>query len=166
MSETSVTSRRLVAKMVVATCLAVLQAGGGTISAEAQPMQGNAERNADSMRIRITVESREVTAMLDKTPSGRAFAAMLPLTLTLSDYGGGIEKISDLPAKLPTDGAPAGLEPVRGDITYYAPWGNLAIFREGYSYAGGLVRLGTITGGFEALDRSGPLRVTIVLADE
>jgi hypothetical protein len=38
------------------------------------------------------------------------------------------EKISYLARKLSTEGAPAGCDPDVGDITYYAPWGNLAIF--------------------------------------
>jgi hypothetical protein len=31
-----------------------------------------------------------------------------------------------------------------GDITYYAPWGNLAIFYRDFGYSPGLVRLGHI----------------------
>ena len=31
-------------------------------------------------------------------------------------------------ARLSTDGAPAGVDPEIGDIAYYAPWGNLALF--------------------------------------
>jgi hypothetical protein len=43
-----------------------------------------------------------------------------PLTLTLEDYAS-IEKISDLPERLSTEDAPAGIDPAVGDITYYAP---------------------------------------------
>jgi hypothetical protein len=116
------------------------------------------------MKIEIIVEGRTVTATLDGNPTVRAFAALLPLTLTLSDHGD-VEKVSDLPRKLTTDGAPSGFEPSPGDITYYAPWGNLAIFRKGFRYSAGLVRLGAIDTGGEALDRSGGLRATIALAD-
>jgi hypothetical protein len=42
--------------------------------------------------------------------------------------GESIEKIGDLPKKLSTDGAPTGSNPNVGDIAYYAPLGNLAIF--------------------------------------
>jgi hypothetical protein len=31
---------------------------------------------------------------------------------------------------LSTDGAPAGARPEAGDLTYYSPWGNLAVFIE------------------------------------
>lgn len=93
------------------------------------------------------------------------FVALLPLTLTLSDYGT-TEKVSDLPRKLATDGAPVGFKPSVGDIAYYAPWGNLAIFRESFRYSSGLIRLGSIDTGGEALNRSGPLRAVIAPAGE
>ncbi len=58
---------------------------------------------------------------------GRAgLASLLPLSVTLTDYAS-TEKISDLPRRLATDGAPDGFDPSAGDIGYYAPWGNLAI---------------------------------------
>lgn len=52
---------------------------------------------------------------------------MLPLELTLRDCNG-TEKISDLPRKLDTTGAPKIYAPSAGNITFYAPWGKLAIF--------------------------------------
>ena len=48
-----------------------------------------------------------------------------------------------------------------GDITYYAPWGNLAIFYRGFRYSPGLIRLGRIESGIEAFGVSGSLNVTI-----
>ena len=44
--------------------------------------------------------------------------ALAPITLTLDDYAG-TEKISNLPRKLSTAGAPAGSDPSVGDIAYY-----------------------------------------------
>jgi hypothetical protein len=52
---------------------------------------------------------------------------MLPLTLMLTDHAS-TEKIADLPRKLSTKGAPPGIAASVGDISYYAPWGNLALF--------------------------------------
>lgn len=113
-----------------------------------------------SMKIRMNVEGEIVTATLDDTVAGRDFAALLPMSLTLKDYAV-IERISDLPHKLATTDAPAGIKPETGDITYYAPWGNLAIFVRGNVYAPGLVRLGKVDSGLPALQRSGPLKVKI-----
>lgn len=74
------------------------------------------------MRIRLTVDDTVLPATLDDTPAGRDFAALLSLTLTFSDHAQ-TEKVSDLPRRLSTAGAPAGTAAAVGDIAYYAPWG-------------------------------------------
>lgn len=112
------------------------------------------------MNIRLTINGRVATATLEDTPAARDFAALLPLTLTLNDYAS-TEKISDLPKRLSQKNAPDGYDPSVGDITYYAPWGNLAIFYRDFSYARGLIKLGTIHDGLEALNQSGALTTTI-----
>lgn len=55
--------------------------------------------------------------MIGKLISQRKPNGQLPLTLTLKDYAG-TEKISDLPKRLSTEGAPSGSDPSVGDITY------------------------------------------------
>jgi hypothetical protein len=87
---------------------------------------------------------------------------MLPISLTLDDHAG-TEKISYLARKLSTEGAPAGSDPSTGDISYYAPWGNLAIFYKDFRYSSALITLGKIASGLEALNVAGPLNVTIKL---
>jgi hypothetical protein len=83
-----------------------------------------------------------------------------PLDLLLADYAS-TEKISDLPRRLDTAGAPPGFAPSAGDIAYYAPWGNLAVFHKDFAYSAGLVRLGKIDAGIALLRRPGTLRVMI-----
>lgn len=112
------------------------------------------------MKIRIETEDTSLTATLDDTEAARDFALLLPLTLTLEDYAS-TEKIATLPRKLTTRGAPPGSDPDVGDLAYYAPWGNLAIYYRDFGYSAGLVMLGRIDGGVEALRRAGKLRVTI-----
>jgi hypothetical protein len=116
------------------------------------------------MKIRIVADDHVLTGTLGGGVAARAFAAMLPLELNLEDYHG-IEKIADLPARLPTDGEPAGVDPDVGDITYYAPWGNLAIFYRDFGYATGLVRLGRLEGALSALAGKGAVRVRIEPVD-
>ena len=87
-------------------------------------------------------------------------AALLPLTISLRDFAK-VERIGDLPRKLPTVGAPAGLEPVVGDIAYYAPLNHLVVFAGDNAYASGLVRMGRVDTGLAALQRPGPLQVRI-----
>ncbi|WP_095058136.1 MULTISPECIES: cyclophilin-like fold protein [Pseudomonas] len=117
------------------------------------------------MKIRIDVSGGPVTATLDNNDSSIDFVKQLPMKLTLDDYAS-TEKISVLPKPLSTQGAPAGFTPSVGDIAFYAPWGNLAIFHKGFKYSSGLIKLGKIDSGLEVLARPGSLEVTITLVDE
>jgi hypothetical protein len=56
--------------------------------------------------------------------------------------------------------------PAAGDIAYYAPWGNLAIFSKDFGYSRGLVKLGTIESSARAFEHSGRLRVTTEPVDD
>lgn len=82
------------------------------------------------MKIRMTLKDTVITATLIDSKTTQDFISLLPLTLTLEDYGS-TEKISYLPKRLSTEGAPAGIDPSVGDITYYALWGNMAHKRAG-----------------------------------
>jgi hypothetical protein len=117
------------------------------------------------MQILIEVEGTPLVATLADNATARDFVSLLPLTLTLSEYAA-TEKISDLPRRLSTEGAPAGFDPSVGTIAYYAPWGNLAVFYRDFDYSRGLVQIGSIDSGIEALRRPGSLRVTIERIEE
>jgi hypothetical protein len=118
-------------------------------------------RRTDDMDITLSLDDAELNATLVGSETTQDFLSLLPLTLTLSDYRE-TEKISDLPRQLSTAGAPGGHDPEVGDITYYAPWGNLAIFYEDFDYSPGLVKLGRIDSGIEALaGSSGEVTVTV-----
>jgi hypothetical protein len=121
-------------------------------------------RQAGTMNIRLKIGDSVHTATLADSAAARDFAALLPLTLTLEDYNS-TEKIADLPRRLSVGEAPDGHDPSVGDITYYAPWGNLAIFYRDFGYSRGLVHLGTIDGGTDALAALGPVQVTIERAE-
>lgn len=112
------------------------------------------------MKIRLNVNGEIATATLYDNATARDFAALLPFSLTLTDFAK-VERVGDMPRKLTTVGAPAGMDPVTGDLTYYAPWNNLAIFAGDNVYARGLIPLGKIDTGIAALQRPGPLKVKI-----
>lgn len=148
-------------RLATVSALAALAIGGSALSqtADSQPKDGNA-----MTRIHVVVGDETLAATLDDTATARDFAAMLPLDLTLSDYHG-IEKIADLPRRLDTTGAPESYKPETGEITLYAPWGNLAIFYKPFQRSRGLVRLGAFDGPLDALLRDGDFTVTIQRAD-
>jgi hypothetical protein len=119
-------------------------------------------RFAQTLKFRITVGEKTLTGMLNNSATGRDFAGLLPLTLTLSDYHR-TEKVSDLPQKLSTQDAPPGFKASTGDLTYYAPWGNLAIFYKDFPYASGLIPLGKIDSDVSPISSSSHLTATIEL---
>jgi hypothetical protein len=112
------------------------------------------------MQIQLMIDGQAIKATLDDTATARDFAELLPLSLTLVDYAS-IERISDLPRRLTVTGAPSGHVPRAGDLAYYAPWGNLAVFVDGGSHARGLVRLGRVDSALGALQQPGPFKVRI-----
>jgi hypothetical protein len=135
----------------------------GDMERLAEVFSNRAEKEqTDSMKISLRIGDRVLTATLIDSATTRDFISLLPLTLTLKDYAG-IEKISDLPKRLSTKDVPSGSDPSIGDITYYAPWGNLAIFYRDFGYSSGLVILGKIDGGIEDLNVPGSIDVTIGL---
>ena len=115
-------------------------------------------------RIHVIVGHATLSATLDDTPAGRDFATLLPLELVLSDYHA-TEKVADLPRKLDTTDAPARYTPKAGDITYYAPWGNLAIFQKQLETSRGLILLGAFDGPIDALLKDGAIPVRIEVAE-
>ena len=95
------------------------------------------------------------TITLNVSAAAQDFARLAPASLTLTDYSR-VEKVADLPRKLSTTGAPAGYQPMAGDVCYYAPWGNLAVFLQDFQFANGLVLLGRLEDTPEA-----PLAATL-----
>jgi len=113
----------------------------------------------ENVRINIVINDEKIIkATLIDSETAREFIALLPLVLTLTDYNK-TEKISDLPKKLTKKGAPPSVTPTAGDIAYYAPWGNLAVFYKGFENSPGLIKLGKIDSGLELLAGTDSLKV-------
>jgi len=132
--------------------------------ASAETRNAEPPKEATMTRIHVIVGHATLSATLDDTPAGRDFATLLPLELVLSDYHA-TEKVADLPRKLDTTDAPARYTPKAGDITYYAPWGNLAIFQKPFQTSTGLVHLGAFDGPIDALLKDGAIPVRIKAAE-
>jgi hypothetical protein len=93
------------------------------------------------MRIKLTLNGSELAGTLGEGAAARDFAALLPLTVELSDFHGR-ERVADLPRPLNLEGEPAGTSAQPGAIAHYAPWGNVALFYGNQPHAAGLVLLG------------------------
>lgn len=118
----------------------------------------------EAINVRIAAGGKNLAATSDDSPVARDFTVLLPLDIALEDYAS-TEKISDLPKWSSIDGAPVGITPVVGDIAYYAPWGNLAIFYRDFQYSRGLIKLRSVKSGIEVLARRGAHRVKIERVD-
>ncbi len=116
------------------------------------------EKN-NAPRVRMSLGKEEVIVEMFDNPASREFLSMLPLTMQFDDFAS-TEKIANLPRKLKSQG-PLGKE-VKGDFTYYAPWGNLAVFYKGFGSASGLYIMGRIVSGKETLAKMhAPFTATI-----
>ena len=102
------------------------------------------------MRIRFQFADQSFTATLEDSLSARELWSMLPLDLTVEDYGGN-EKIAYLQRPFSEEGSVPFSGEAPGDLCYYAPWGNLAFFHASYRWSAGLIRLGRLDDGPEPL---------------
>lgn len=128
-------------------------------------IEGNKMNTPEKYNIKIITGDKIISAVLENNSTVRDLISMLPLEVELKDYAG-TEKITYLPGKLSVKDAPSGCDPSIGDITYYAPWGNIAIFYKDFGYAEGLIKLGKITGGIELLNSPSPIKARIELDEE
>jgi hypothetical protein len=146
----------LILVAIAATTLAACGGGsGGTAITTPQPVAPGTTTEIEEgsqVELRLRVGGTVLRATMLDSETTRDFISLLPLTLTLSDYAQ-TEKVSDLPRRLSTAGAPDGVDPDAGDIAYYAPWGNFAIYYRDFGYSSGLVKLGSIDSGVDELAR-------------
>lgn len=113
-----------------------------------------------SMKVKISVGNRIITATMEDNAAGRDFLSRLPLEVTLNDYNNTTEKIFYPDPVLTTEGVTRGCAPTPGNITIYAPWGNVAIFCKSRSHSDDLIKIGRIDGdGIEALNIGGDITV-------
>lgn len=111
-----------------------------------------------SLKVRISVGDRTITATMEDNAAGRDFLSRLPLEVTLNDYNNTTEKIFYPDPALTTEGVTRGCAPTPGDITIYVPWGNVAIFCKNWSHSNDLIKIGRID-GIETLNVGGDITV-------
>jgi len=114
-----------------------------------------------AIKIRITANGKVMTATMADNQTARDFVAMLPLTLTMDDLFGR-EKFATLP-KAASPGGPRQHAYRVGQIAFWSPKNDVAVF---YRHDGqtvpnpGLIILGEIEAGVEALNVPGQVTVT------
>jgi len=142
-----------------------LLVAGVTALATARTQTGMAlAQEGNSMRLRFIFADQDFTATLEDNPSAWDFFSVLPLRdLEIDNYANN-EKIAYLPRKLTEEGSRPFENERPGDLCYYAPWGNLAMFYGPYRWSRGLIRLGRFDQGPTPLLVRGkfPLRIEII----
>ena len=116
-------------------------------------------------RVRITIGTKSIEATLADSEAARDFASLLPITLPMNDLFRR-EKFAHLPRAISEQGTRTHHYAV-GTIGYWPPGPDVAIF---YRQDGeripdpGLIVLGKINVGVEALNVPGAIRATIELS--
>jgi hypothetical protein len=112
---------------------------------------------AGAVRIRLIIGDDVATATLEDSAAARDFAAMLPTTIRMHDLFGR-EKPGRLPRQLSIVGARREFDYQVGELAYWPPGNEIAIFYADDGQAipqPGLVRLGTIDTGLEVMAAAG-----------
>jgi len=118
----------------------------------------------DGMKIRLKLEDRVITATLIDSKTTQDFISLPPLRLTMNDLFRR-EKFGHLPRAISKEGKRTNTYEV-GDIAYWSPGPDVAIF---YRHDGqeipdpGIIVIGKIDSGVEALDVPGSVSVTVEL---
>jgi hypothetical protein len=119
------------------------------------------------MKIQIKVNDGIVSARTIDGPTARDFITLLPLTLTMNDLFKR-EKFGSLPRAISNDGKHTHSYAL-GDIAYWPPGPDVAVF---YRHDGeaipepGIIVLGKVTSGLEALKVRGPVTVRFEIVDK
>ncbi len=120
-----------------------------------------------AMKIRLSVNNKVLTATLADNKTARDFISLLPLTLTMNDLFGR-EKYARLPRAISQEGKRTHTYEI-GDIAYWSPGPEVAIY---YRQDGdkipepGIIVIGKMDSGVEALNVPGYVKVTIELHDK
>ena len=119
-------------------------------------------RDAVIPKLRLKVADRTITATLIDSEAARDFVSLLPLTLTMNDLFRR-EKFGHLPRAMASGGKRTHTYAV-GDIAYWSPGPDVAVYYrdDGEEIPNpGIIVIGRIDSGVEALDVPGSIRVMI-----
>jgi hypothetical protein len=120
-----------------------------------------------AMKIRLKVGNKVLTATLADNKTARDFVSLLPLTLNMNDLFGR-EKFGHLPRAISEEGKRTHTCAI-GDIAYWSPGPDVAIY---YQPDGekipdpGIIAIGKIDSGVEALNVRGSVKVTMELMEK
>ncbi len=158
--------------LAFAFAIALVHAGCGADNSTANSAPLNSPTKTSTlesqiMKIRLKIADKVITATLNDNKTTRDFISLLPLTLTMNDLFRR-EKFAHLPRAISEEGKRSHTYEV-GQVVYWSPGPDVAIF---YRDDGekipdpGIIVIGKIDSGVEALNVAGSVKVTVELHDE
>jgi hypothetical protein len=112
----------------------------------------------------VTVDGREYPARLNGSAAARDLVSRLPLTVRFEERDE-LEKTATVSPGLDLTGAPAGSDPVPGEIGYYSPSRHLVLYNGDVDYFPGIVDLGRFEVDIDGIARlHDPFDATIAVA--
>jgi len=124
----------------------------------------NASALKPVMKIRLKIQDKVLTATLVDSKTTRDFVSLLPLTLTMKDLFGR-EKFAHLPRAISEEGKRTHNYEI-GQVAYWSPGPDVAVFyrNDGEKIPNpGIIIIGKIDSGVEALDLVGSIKVAVEL---
>jgi len=115
-----------------------------------------------AMKIRLRIDNKVLTATLADNKTARDFVSLLPLTLTTNDLFGR-EKFGHLPRAISEEGKRTHTYEI-GELAYWSPGPDVAIYYRQDDEKipePGIIVIGKIDSGVEALNVLGSAKVTI-----
>ena len=128
---------------------------------QANDDNNQSNESMEEYRIKITVNGRELTAVLTDNATTRAFVEKLPVTLPMQDLYGR-EMCYRFPDALPTDNVSVSGYEV-GEIVYYPPMHSFVIMYAQNGERFSMQKLGRIETGVEMFDGIGDVDVSFAL---
>lgn len=94
-------NKNMLVSVIFCAILAMTACGGGndepqipTQSETAKPSEGNNEETIESMKMKISIGDKIITATMEDNAAVRDFLSRLPLQVTLEDFNNTTEKFS------------------------------------------------------------------------
>lgn len=111
------------------------------------------------MKIRVTNKDRKIDFELNNSQAASYLYEQLPLTLKVENFSND-EKIFYPDKKLVTTDTPIA-DAVKGDLCYYAPWGDVVMYYADFGRASSLYSLGrALNNQNQIVKLSGQITVT------
>src|SRR5438876_10552928 len=117
-----------------------------------------------SMKIRLKIEDKVLTATLIDSKTTRDFVSLLPLTLKMNDLFRR-EKFAHLPRAISEEGKRTHTYEI-GQVVYWSPGPDVAIYyrNDGEKIPNpGIIVIGKIDSGVEVLDGGGPVKIAVAV---